>query len=87
MQFKKLKFQNFHKYIKYITTPFSGEKNSEKKRKIFFSNVFLFQWITKIFAIFFCSCNFYFIMLCWGSMLKMNEHIAGVICDHIQIWQ
>jgi len=43
MQFKKLKFQNFHKYIKHITTPFSGEKNSEKKRKIFFSNVFLFQ--------------------------------------------
>ena len=77
MQFKKLKFQNFHKYIKCITTPFSGEKNSEKKRKIFFSNVFLFQ----------DSCNFYFIMLCWGSMLKMNEHIAGVICDHIQIWQ
>ena len=65
MQFKKLKFQNFHKYIKHITTPFSGEKNSERKRKIFFSNVFLFQDI----------CYFFFV-----HVISILSCYAGVVC-------
>ena len=73
--------------IYYTKWMFWYKKIQKKKEKFFFQMYFFFNESSRYLLFFFCSCNFYFIMLCWGSMLKMNEHIAGVICDHIQIWQ
>ena len=69
MQFKKLKFQNFHKYIKYITTPFSGEKNSEKKKKNFFFKCISFSMNHQD------ICYFFFV-----HVISILSCYAGVVC-------